>query len=67
MRDSMSRVEFTEFIHDTWNVGDNFTLGPQLLDGVISYAGGLNPKDRLAFFKEMLPSIPEILFECVRY
>ena len=67
MRDSMSRTEFTEFIHDKWNVGDNCTLGPQLLDGAVAYAGGLKPEDRLAFFKEMLPSVPEILFECIRY
>ena len=67
MRDSMSRTEFTEFIHDKWNVGDNCTLGPQLLDGAVAYAGGLKPEDRLAFFKEMLPSVPEIFFECIRY
>ena len=67
MRGSMSRNEFTEFIHDTWNVGENYTLGPQLLDGVVTYAGRLHPEERLAFFKEMLPSVPEVLFECVRY
>ena len=67
MRNSMSRREFTEFIHAKWNVGDNSTLGPQLLDGAVAYAGGLKPENRLAFFKEMLPSVPEILFESIRY
>ena len=67
MKGSMSRTEFTQFIYNAWDVGDNTTLGPQLLEGAVEYAAKLNEADRRAFFEAVLPSVPGIITECIRY
>ena len=56
----MSKDEFRQWIYDNYNVpGDNCTLAPAMLDGILDYAEGMEPEEQYSFLCTMFPSLPE--------
>lgn len=64
----MNKEEFRQWIYDNYNVpGNNCTLAPSMLDGILDYAGRMKKRDRHNFLCEMLPSLPEGIIRRVCY
>lgn len=58
------KSKFIQWIYDNYNVpGDNRTLAPAMLDGIIDYAEEMTCREGTAaaqeFLHRMLPSLPE--------
>ena len=55
----MNKEEFRDWIYENYNVpGDNTTLAPDMLDGILEWAEGMSGEDRLRFFKTVFPDLP---------
>ena len=64
----MGKEEFRQWIYDNNNVpGDNCTLAPQMLDGILDYAEGMEGEKQYHFLCEMFPSFPESVIRTVSY
>ena len=64
----MSKDEFRQWIYDNYNVpGDNCTLAPAMLDGILDYAEGMEPEEQYSFLCTMFPSLPESILRRVEY
>jgi len=67
----MNKEQFRQWIFNNYNVGDNTTMAPNLLDAILDYAERFNPKERKEFFVFMLSDIVddfgEKLFDEVIY
>lgn len=64
----MSVDEFRQWIYDNYNVpGDNCTLAPGMLDGILEYAGRMTKEERNAFFRIVFPSLPGDVIRRVDY
>lgn len=65
---TMSKDEFRQWIYDNYNVpGDNCTLAPAMLDGILDYAEGKDTEQRYNFLCAMFPSLPESVLRRVEY
>lgn len=56
--EKMGKEELRQYIYNEFNVGDNCTIAPAMLDGILKYAEGLSPDAQKDFLKLCLPSIP---------
>ncbi|MBR1616322.1 MAG: hypothetical protein IJ673_12730 [Treponema sp.] len=50
----MNKEEFRQWIFDNFNVGNNCTIGPGLLDSILDHADGMEPDEQQEYLKEML-------------
>lgn len=65
---TMGKDEFRQWIYDNYNVpGDNCTMAPAMLDGILDYADGMDGEQRLDLFKAVFPSLPEDIIRRVDY
>ncbi len=56
----MSGNEFRQWIYDNYNVpGNNCTLAPSMLDGILEWAESMGPEEQYRFFCTVFPSLPE--------
>lgn len=56
----MNSDEFRQWIYDNYNVpGNNCTLAPSMLDGILEWAEGLEPEEQYRFLCTVFPSLPE--------
>lgn len=56
----MNKQEFRDWIYEHYNVPDyNFTLAPDMLDGILTYAVTLSGDDRYYFLSLMFPCFPD--------
>lgn len=60
----MSKDEFRQWIYDNYNVpGNNCTLAPSMLDGILDYAEEIaaaqGQAEQYEFLCRMFPSLPE--------
>lgn len=64
----MSKEEFREWIYENYNVpGNNCTLAPGMLDGILEYAERLIGEEQYNFFCTVFPSLPESVIRRVDY
>lgn len=49
----MNKPEFRQWFIEHFNVGDNFTVGPGLLDAILDHAAKLSQTESQTFLKEM--------------
>lgn len=64
----MNKEEFKQWIYDNYNVpGDNCTLAPQMLDGILDYAWNMQGEEQYNFLCDMLTSLPESVIRRVSY
>lgn len=64
----MDKDEFRQWIYDNYNVpGNNCTLAPAMLDGILDYAEGMDGEEQYHFLFEMFPSLPESVLRRVSY
>lgn len=65
----MDKDEFRQWIYDNYNVpGDNCTLAPQMLDGILDYADNMEAgEEQYLFLCSMFPSLPESIIRSVSY
>lgn len=67
-RAPMDKEEFKQWIYDNYNVpGNNCTLAPSMLDGILDYAESMESDERFDFFSTVFPSLPERIFRWVSY
>ena len=60
----MDQETFRQWIYDNYNVpGDNCTLAPSMLDGILEHAAAMTRDERLAFFKLVFPDLPDCILE----
>lgn len=56
----MNSDEFRRWIYDNYNVpGNNCTLAPSMLDGILEWAEGLEPEEQYRFLCTVFPNLPE--------
>lgn len=64
----MDKDEFRQWIYDNYNVpGNNCTLAPAMLDGILDYAENMEGEEQYHFLCEMFPSLPESVLCRVSY
>lgn len=64
----MSKNEFRQWIYDNYNVpGNNCTLAPNMLDGILDYAEEMEAQERFEFFCCVFPSFPSTVLRSVSY
>lgn len=64
----MSKAEFRQWIYDNYNVpGDNCTLAPAMLNGILDYAEEMGKEEQFEFFCCVLPSLPSNILLSVSY
>lgn len=65
----MDKEEFRQWIYDNYNVpGNNCTLAPQMLDGILDYADNMEDgEEQYHFLCSMFPSLPESIIRSVSY
>jgi len=64
----MSKEEFREYLYKNYNVpGDNRTLAPDMLDGILDYAERLAGEEQYNFFCAMFPTLPESVIRRIDY
>lgn len=64
----MNKEEFRQWIYDNYNVpGNNCTLAPDMLDGILDYAEEMGEQERFEFFCCVLPSLPSDILHSVSY
>lgn len=64
----MNKEEFRQWIYDNYNVpGNNCTLAPAILDGILDYAEAMEPEEQYNFFFAAFPSLPESVIRRVEY
>lgn len=64
----MNKEEFRQWIYDNYNVpGNNCTLAPTMLDGILDYAEAMEPEEQYNFFCTVFPSFPESVIRRVEY
>ena len=55
----MGKDDFRKWIYENYNVpGNNCTLAPAMLDGILDYADGMDGEQRFILFNTVFPSIP---------
>lgn len=64
----MSKEEFRAWIYENYNVpGNNCTLAPSMLDGILEWAEGMESGQRLCFFETVFPDLPDRVLRQVDY
>ena len=65
----MDKDEFRQWIYENYNVpGDNCTLAPAMLDGILDYAENMEEgEEQYHFFCDMFSSLPESVLRRVSY
>lgn len=64
----MDKDEFRQWIYDNYHVpGNNCTLAPAMLDGILDYAGNIEGEEQYHFLCGMFHSLPEGVIRRVRY
>lgn len=64
----MDKEEFRQWIYDNYHVpGNNCTLAPAMLDGILEYAGNMEGEEQYNFLCDMFPSLPESVIRTVSY
>lgn len=64
----MNKQEFRQWIYDNYHVpGNNCTLAPGMLDGILEYAEGMGEAEQYNFFCTVFPSLPESIIRTVTY
>ncbi len=64
----MDKADLRQWICDMYIVpDDNITLAPNMLDGILDYAEGMEPEERYHFFRTVLPDLPESIIRSVDY
>lgn len=64
----MDKEEFRQWIYDNYHVpGDNCTLAPAMLDGILDYAENMIGEEQYNFLCDMFPSLPESIIRTVSY
>ena len=64
----MNKEEFRQWIYDNYNVpGNNCTLAPAMLDGILDYAEGMSDKERFSFLVCTLSPLPHHILRDVSY
>ncbi len=64
----MDKDEFRQWIYDNYNVpGNNCTLAPAMLDGILDYAENMTGEEQYNFLCDMFPSLPESIIRTVSY
>lgn len=64
----MNKEEFRQWIYDNYNVpGNNCTLAPAMLDGILDYAEAIGSEEQYHFFCAVFPSLPESVLRRVEY
>lgn len=64
----MDKEEFRQWIYDNYHVpGNNCTLAPAMLDGILDYAEGMEEGEQYLFLCRMFPSLPEVIIRNVSY
>lgn len=64
----MGKDDFRKWIYENCNVpGNNCTLAPAMLDGILDYADGMDGEQRFILFNTVFPSIPTDIIRRVDY
>ena len=64
----MNKEEFRQWIYDNYNVpGNNCTLAPAMLDGILDHAEAMEPEEQYNVFLAVCPSLPESVIRRVEY
>lgn len=64
----MSKEEFRDWIYENYNVpGNNCTLAPSMLDGILEWAENMDREERLRFFETVFPNLPDRVLRRVDY
>lgn len=64
----MSKEEFRDWIYENYNVpGNNCTLAPSMLDGILEWAESMDGEERLRFFETVFPDLPDQVLRRVDY
>lgn len=64
----MDKDDFRQWIYDNYHVpGNNCTLAPSMLDGILDYAEGMEGEAQYNFLCGMFPSLPESVIRTVSY
>lgn len=64
----MGKDDFRKWIYENYNVpGNNCTLAPAMLDGILDYADGMDGEQRFILFNTVFPSIPTDIIRRVDY
>lgn len=64
----MNKEQFRQWICDNYHVpGDNCTLAPAMLDGILDYAESMEGEEQYHFLCDMFPSLPESVIRRVSY
>lgn len=64
----MGKEEFEQWIYDNYNVpGNNCTLAPSMLEGILDYAEGMEEQEQFEFFCCVFPSLPSDILRAVLY
>lgn len=64
----MDKQQFRQWIYDNYNVpGNNCTLAPSMLDGILDYAEGMEPDEQYNFLCIVLPDLPESIIRRVEF
>ena len=64
----MNKDEFRQWIYDNYNVpGNNCTMAPDMLDGILEWAESMGPEEKYRFFCVVFPALPESVIRRVDY
>lgn len=67
----MNKEEFRQWIYDNFNVGDNYTIAPAMLDGILDYAEKMAVEEGQEksrdFLHLMLPALTDEEIELVKF